>query len=105
MATTVALLSVPLMSLLCCVPGFAALGGMDSSCGTGFDHDCLNLSRPVFTVWPWVTGGIAAVALVTRLAIPRRAEGLRLVAGAFIVVPPLVNAVAAFAAVHRPGVI
>ncbi|BCY09308.1 hypothetical protein L3i22_043960 [Actinoplanes sp. L3-i22] len=98
-----ALVSVPLVSLLCCVPGFAVIGAMDASCGAGFDHECMDLAEPVFTVWPWVTGGVAAAALLTLLAIPRRAEGLRLLAGAVVVVPPIVNALVAFAQLSRTG--
>jgi hypothetical protein len=99
------LVSVPAGSLLCCVPGFAAIGGMDASCGAGFDHECMDLSRPVFTVWPWVTGGTAAVALLTLFAIPRRAEGLRLLVGTVAVVPPVVNALVAFAELSSTGLI
>ncbi|GIF09928.1 hypothetical protein [Actinoplanes siamensis] len=50
-AAVIALVSVPLVSLLCCVPGFAAIGGMDSNCGADADHACMDLSQPVFTVW------------------------------------------------------
>jgi hypothetical protein len=107
-APWIALASVPALALLCCVPGFAALGGMDANCGDsadGFDHECLDLSQPVFTIWPWVTGAVAVAALAGTRWIPHRSTGARLALAGLIVVPPVLNAIVAFVAVVKTGML
>jgi hypothetical protein len=101
----IALASVSAFALLCCVPGFAVVGAMDANCGDGFDHECLDLSRPVFSIWPWVTGAIAVAALLGTWRIPHRSAGTRLVLGSLIVVPPVLNAIFAFMEVSKTGML
>ncbi|BCJ47456.1 hypothetical protein GCM10010168_18140 [Actinoplanes ianthinogenes] len=103
MATWIGLALVPAVSLMCCVPGFAAVGGMDASCGDGFDHACMHTNTPVFSVWPLVTGGVAAAALLALLLVPRRLVSLRMFLGALVVVPPLMNALVAAVELGKAG--
>jgi hypothetical protein len=100
----IALASVPALALLCCVPGLATLGAMDANCGDaadGFDHECLDLSRPVFTVWPWVTGAVAVAALLATRWIRPRSTVARVALAGLVVVPPVLNAIFALVAVAR----
>lgn len=101
----IALASVSAFALLCCVPGLAFVGAIDANCGDGFDHECLDLSRPVFTIWPWVTGAIAVAALLATWWIPHRSTVARLVLAGLIVVPPVLNAIFAFAEVSKTGML
>ncbi|WP_045747745.1 hypothetical protein [Actinoplanes rectilineatus] len=96
-AALAGLAAVPVVSLMCCVPGTAVLGQLDANCGADFERACLDTSQAVFTVWPYVTGGVAFAAFLARAWIPRRKESLRLVVGAFVVAPPLVNVLVAVA--------
>ncbi|GAA4607085.1 hypothetical protein BJY16_006147 [Actinoplanes octamycinicus] len=97
------LASVAAVALLCCLPGAAFVGGLDSSCGDGFGHGCRDVSGPAFTVWPFVTGGVAVLAFLALVCIPLRAMSLRLLAGLLIVVPPLANALVAFVEMAESG--
>jgi hypothetical protein len=109
----IALASVPALALLCCVPGSAALGAMDANCGEsvdGFDHECLDPSQPVFTVWPWVTGAVAVAALAVAAMlgtrrIPHRPAGVGPALAGLIVVPPVLTAIFALAALMRTGML
>jgi hypothetical protein len=104
-AAFIALAAVPVLALLCCVPGFGALAAMDANCGDEFSNECIDFSDPVFAVWPWVTGGVAAAALLAMRRIPYRSEGIRLLVGSLVVVPPVINALAAYGELTKTGLV